>query len=174
MGGSHGGQFGNGELNATNAGLNNAAGTHGHTIDAGSNVAHTPGVLEATGNHGPMNASSRGPWTDGGHQAHLGEANGHSVATEGGGPAGKLALRDSFHFKDQISGLGGSNPVVPADVGITPASISHQGNAAGAGGTQAISGEIQAVELSPLGQHLADNFSGGGNAATHVLHDLMV
>jgi len=171
--GSHTGQFGNAELNATNAGLINAAGTHGHTIDAG-NLAHTPGILEASGNHGPMNASSRGPWTDGGHQTHLGEANGHGVATEGGGPAGKPGLGDSFHFKDQISGLGNSNPVAPADVGITPASISHHGNAAGAGGTQAISGEIQTVELSPLGQHSADNFSGGGNAATHVLHDLMV
>jgi len=121
-----------------------------------------------------MNAGSRGPWTDGGHQTHLGEANGHGVATEGGGPAGKLALGDSFHFKDEISGLGHSNPVAPVDVGITPASISHHGNAVGASGTQAISGEIETVELSPLGQHSADNFSGGGNAATHGLHDLMV
>jgi hypothetical protein len=45
-------------LNATNAGLINAAGTHGHAIDAG-NLAHTPAVVEASGDHGPMNASSR-------------------------------------------------------------------------------------------------------------------
>jgi hypothetical protein len=127
-----------------------------------------------------MIASSRGPWTDGGRPTHLGEANGHGVATEGGGPVGKIALGDSFHFKDEISGLGNSNPVAPADVGITPASISHHGNAVGASGTQAISGEIQAVELSPLEQHSTDDFgiapnhAGGGNAATHVLHDLMV
>ena len=172
--GSHGGQFGNGELNATNAGLINAAGTHGHTIDAGPNIAHTPGALQGSGNHGATIASSRGPWTDDGHQTILGEANGHGFTTMGGaGAAGKLG--DSFHFKDEISGLGDSNPVAPADV-----AIGHRENAAGASGAQAISGEIQTVELSPLGQHSAENFSiapdhaGGGNAVTHGLHDLMV
>jgi VCBS repeat-containing protein len=200
--GFHGSQFGNGELNPTNAGPMNAAGTHGHTIDAGPNVAHTPAALEALGSHGLVVASSigslRGPWTDGGHQTNLGEANGHGVAIMGGagapgfeasstaemmfgwGTAGTRGLGDSFHFKDNISGLAGSNHVDPADVGFTPASISHHENAAGASGPHAISGEMQAIELSPLGQHSADDFSiapnhvGGGPAITHVPHDLMV
>jgi VCBS repeat-containing protein len=191
------GQLGNGELNPTNAGPIHADGTHGHTIDAGPNVDHG-----ASGSHGPMdassNANSRGPWTDGGHQTNLGEANGHGVATMGGtgapdfeassnadkvfgsGTAGTRGLGDSFHFKDKISGLGGSGVVDPADAGFTPAPISHRENVAGANGAHAVSGETHASELSGLEQHSTDNFSivpnqaAGGAVVTHVPHDLIV
>jgi hypothetical protein len=189
---SKGGQLGNGEFNPTKAGPINAAGPHGHTSDAGPNVVH-----DASGSHGPVaNAieNSRGPWTDGGHQTNLGEANGHGVAAMGsaGAPhfetsstadmvfgsqaAGTHGLGDSFHFKDQISGLG--TVVDPAEAGSS--SISHRENAAGASGPDALAGEIQAIELSPSGQHSADMFTivpnpaEGGNVVTHVLHDLIV
>jgi hypothetical protein len=152
--------------------------------------------VEASENHGLTVASSitgsPGPWTNGGHQTHSGEANGHGVATTGDagsphfetssadvvfgpGAAGTRGLGDSFHFKDEISGLGGSNLVAPADV-----AISHRENAAGSSGPHAISGEIQTIELPPPGQHPTDNFNmvpnhvGGGNAVALVSHDLLV
>jgi VCBS repeat-containing protein len=181
------------------SGIEEASGTH--VTEVASSNGHS-GVEEPSGTHGPAVASSmgssRGPSTDGGHQANLDEANGHGVATMGGagvpgfessstaekmfgwGTAGTRGLGDSFHFKDNISGLGGSNHVDPADVGFTPASIGNHENAAGASGPHAIPGEIQAIELSPLGQHSADDSSiapnhvGGGPAITHVPHDLMV
>jgi hypothetical protein len=191
------GQLGNGELNPTNAGPIHAAGTHGHTIDAGPNVDHG-----ASGSHGPMdassNANSRGPRADGGHQTNLGEANGHGVATMGGtgvpdfeassnadkvsgsGTAGTHGLGDSFHFKDKISGLGDSDVVDPADAGFTRAPISHREDIAGVSRAHAISGETHASELSGLEQHSTDNFSivpneaEGGAVVTHVPHDLIV
>jgi hypothetical protein len=197
-----GGQLNNDQLAPANAGLIKAAGSHGHTIDAGPNVTQIPGVLEASGNHGLTIASSiagsRGPWSDGGHQTNLDEANGHGVATMGGagaphfettsiadvvfGPqaAGTHGLGDSFHFKDEISGLRSADVVDAADAGFNLASISHRENVAGTSGAHAPWGEIHAIELTPLGQHGADNFTiapnqaEGGTVVTHVPHDLIV
>jgi hypothetical protein len=67
-----------------------------------------------------------------------------------------------------------------SEAGFGPASISHRENAAGASGHDALVGEIQAIELSPSGQHSADMFTivpnpaEGGNVVTHVSHDLIV
>jgi hypothetical protein len=191
---SKGGQLGNGESVSNNAGPINAAGPHGRASDAGPNVVHdASGGLVANAIE-----NSRGPWTDGGHQTNLGEANGHGVAAMGsaGAPhfeasstadmvfgsqaAGTHGLEQSFHFKDQISGLGASTVVDPAEAGFGPASVSHRENAAGASGPHALAGEIPAIELSSLGQHAADNFSivpnqaEGGTVVTHVPHDLIV
>jgi hypothetical protein len=156
--------------------------------------------VEASGNHGHTIASSitgsRGPGADGGHQTNPGEANGHGVAPTGGAPhfetssvaevvfgpqaAGPHGLGDSFHFKDEISGLRSSDVVNVADASFNLASISHRENVAGSDGAHATWEEIHAIELTPLGHHGADNFTiapnqaEGGTVVTHVPHDLIV
>jgi hypothetical protein len=97
----------------------------------------------------------------------------------GSGAAGTLKLGDSFHFNGTISGFGASDTVDLADVGSATASISYHENAAGNGGTLAISGGAQIVELSLLGHYSADNFSivpdqVHGTLITYVPHDLML
>jgi hypothetical protein len=93
------------------------------------------------------------------------------------GSADTLGVGDSFHFKDEISGVAGSATTNLADGGHTLASISEI--AAGTHGTPAISEEAQPIELSLPGQHAADNFNidphrAEGVVVTHVSHDLMV
>lgn len=93
------------------------------------------------------------------------------------GSAGTLGLGDSFHFKDEISGVAGSVATNLTDGGHTPASTSEI--AAGTQGTPAISEVAQPIELSLPGQHSADNFIIGphgaeGAVVTHVSHDLIL
>jgi hypothetical protein len=197
---SRGNQFNHDEPVLANAGLVQAAHTHEHTIDAGPSEVHTPGVLEASRNHGLGVASaiehSQGPWTDGGHETKSGGANGHGVVGGSGAPdpqtssiaevvfgsgaSGTRGLGDAFHFKDEISGLRGSDVVDHADPGFIPASISHPDIGAGTSVAHAPSGEMQAIELVSLEQQSADNFSIAPNQAdgdivlTKVPHDLIV
>src|SRR5207248_895340 len=89
------------------------------------------------------------------------------------GATGTPGLGNSFHFKDEISGLAGS------DMGHTPASISYYENGAGTRGPPAISEGAHTIELALPGQHSADPFNivpdhTAGAAVTHVPHDLIV
>jgi hypothetical protein len=64
-------------------------------------------------------------------------------------------------------------------MGSASASISYHENAAGTGGTLAISDGAQTVELSLLGHYTADSFSiipnhVHGTLVTYVPHDLVV
>jgi VCBS repeat-containing protein len=93
------------------------------------------------------------------------------------GSAATLGLRDSFHFKDETSGVAGSNTTNPADGGHTLAPINE--TAAGSQGPPAISVGAQTIELSLPGQHAADHSGivpdhAGGAVVTLVPHDLMV
>jgi hypothetical protein len=97
----------------------------------------------------------------------------------GSGTADTLKLGDSFHFNGTISGFGASDTIDLAHVGSAAASISYHENATGTGGTLAISGGAQTVELSLLGHYSADNFSivpdqVHGTLITYVPHDLIV
>jgi hypothetical protein len=193
------GQFGNGELNLTNAGTINATGTHALTIDTGSNLVLNSGVLEASGSGGLIVESSIANsgllWANGSTLTVHGEVSGSGTATIDGtatldleaaatinvvfssGAAGTLKLGDSFHFNGTISGFGASDSIDLANVGSATASISYHENAAGTGGTLAISDGAQTVELSLLGHYTADNFSIVPDQVTGVLvafvpHDL--
>jgi hypothetical protein len=93
------------------------------------------------------------------------------------GSAGTTGLGDSFHFKDEISGVAGSDSTNRADGGHTSASIADI--TAGTHEAPAISAEAQAIEPFLSGQHSADNFIIGPHPAanaviTHVPHDLIV
>ena len=97
----------------------------------------------------------------------------------GTGATGTLKLDDSFHFNGTISGFAGSDIIDLTKVGSATASISYHENAAGTGGTLAISDGAQTVELSLLGQYSADNFRIvpdhlHGTLVTYVSHDLVV
>jgi hypothetical protein len=97
----------------------------------------------------------------------------------GSGAAGTLKLGDSFHFNGTITGFGASDTIDLANVGSATASISYHENAAGTGGTLAISSGVQTVELSLLGHYSADNFNivpdhVNGTLITYVPHDLIV
>jgi hypothetical protein len=195
------GQFGNGELNLTNAGTINATGTHALTIDTGSNLVLNSGVLEASGSGGLIVESSIANsgllWANGSTLTVHGEVSGSGTATIdgtatldleaaatinvvfGSGAAGTLKLGDSFHFNGTISGFGASDSIDLANVGSATASISYHENAAGTGGTLAISDGAQTVELSLLGHYTADNFSIVPDQVTGVLvsfvpHDLQL
>jgi len=195
------GHLGNGELTLTNAGTIDATGTHALTIDTGSNSVLNSGVLEASGSGGMTVASSivnSGVlWANGASLTVQGAVSGNGTATIdgsgtldfeasstanvvfGSGAAGTLKLGDSFHFNGTISGFGASDMIDLADVGSAAASISYHENAAGTGGTLAISGGAQTVELSLVGHYSADNFSivpdqATGTLITYLSHDLHV
>ncbi len=96
-----------------------------------------------------------------------------------GSGAGTLKLGDAFHFNGTITGFGASDSIDLANVGSATASISYHQNAGGTGGTLAISGGAQTLELSLLGHYSADNFSIvpdqlHGTIITYVPHDLML
>ena len=195
------GQLGNGELTLTNAGTIDATGTHALTIDTGSNLVTNSGVLEASGSGGMMVASgivnSGVLWANGATLTVQGAVSGNGTATIdgigtldfeasttanvvfGSGTGGTLKLGDSFHFNGTISGFGGSDVIDLANVAAANASISYHENAAGTGGTLAISDGAQTLELSLLGHYSADNFSIvpdqlHGTSITYVPHDLML
>jgi VCBS repeat-containing protein len=93
------------------------------------------------------------------------------------GSADTLGLGDSFHFKEEISGVAGSGATNRADGGHAAASIGE--TADGAHGTPAPSEAAQTIELSLWGQHAADNSTNSphpaeGTVVSHVQHDLMV
>ena len=95
------------------------------------------------------------------------------------GAAGTLKLGDSFHFNGTITGFGASDTIDLANVGSAAASISYHANAAGTGGTLAVSNGAQVVELSLVGHYTPDNFSivpdhATGTLVTLVPHDLIV
>ncbi len=97
----------------------------------------------------------------------------------GSGAAGTLKLGDSFHFNGTISGFGASDVIDLADVGSAAASISYHENAAGTGGTLAVSNGVQTAVLTLLGHYTADNFSivpdqAMGTLVTYMHHDLNV
>ena len=107
------------------------------------------------------------------------EASSTANVVFGSGATGTLKLGDSFHFNGTISGFGASDIIDLADVGSTAASISYHENAAGTGGTLAISGGAQTVELSLMGHYSADNFSIAPDHVNGILiaylpHDLIV
>ena len=195
------GHLGNGELTLTNAGTIDATGIHALTIDTGSNWVFNSGVLEASGSGGLTVASSIANsgvlWANGASLTVQGAVSGNGTATIdgsgtldfeasstanvvfGSGATGTLKLGDSFHFNGTISGFGASDIIDLADVGSTAASISYHENAAGTGGTLAISGGAQTVELSLMGHYSADNFSiapdhVNGTLIAYVPHDLIV
>ena len=136
-------------------------------------------------------------WANGGNVTAQGEVSGIGIAkidgagaldfeasstanvVFGSAAAGTLKLEDSFHFNGTISGFTGSDIIDLANVGSAGASISYHENAAGTGGTLAISSAAQTVELSLLGHYSADNFSivpdhAKGTLVTYVAHDLVV
>ena len=195
------GQLGNGNLAMTNAGTISATGTHVLNIDTGSNIVLNSGVLEASGSGGMTVASAIANsgilWANGATLTAQGAVSGNGTATIdgkgtldfeasstanvvfGSGAAGTLKLGDSFHFNGTISGFEGSDMIDLANLGSATASISYHENAAGTGGTLAISDGAQTVELSLLGQYSADNFSIvpdhlHGTLVTYVPHDLVV
>ena len=193
--------MGNGNLAMTNAGTINATGTHVLNIDTGSNIVLNSGVLEASGSGGMTVASAIANsgilWANGATLTVQGAVSGNGTATIdgagtldfeasstanvvfGSGAAGTLKLRDSFHFGGTISGFEGSDMIDLANLGSATASFSYHENAAGTGGTLAISDGAQTVELSLLGQYSADNFRIvpdhlHGTLVTYVPHDLVV
>jgi hypothetical protein len=194
------GHLGNGELTLTNAGTIDATGIHALTIDTGSNWVFNSGVLEASGSGGLTVASSIANsgvlWANGSTLTVQGEVSGNGIATiDGtatldleasatinvlfGSGAGTLKLGDSFHFNGTITGFGASDTIDLANVAAANASISYHENAAGTGGTLAISDGAQTLELSLLGDYSADNFSivpdpVHGTLITYVPHDLML
>jgi hypothetical protein len=96
-----------------------------------------------------------------------------------GSGAGTLKLGDSFHFNGTITGFGVSDTIDLADVGSATASMSYHENAAGTGGTLAVSSGDQTVELSLLGHYSADDFNfapdhTNGTLITYVHHDLIM
>jgi hypothetical protein len=175
------GHLGNGELSLTNSGTIDATGTHVLAIDTGSNIVLNSGVLEASGSGGMMVASAIANsgvlWANGANLTVQGAVSGNGTATIDGagtldfkasstanvvfgtGAAGTLKLGDSFHFNGTISGFAGSDIIDLANVGSATASISYHENAAGTGGTLAISNGAQTVDLALLGHYSADNFS---------------
>ena len=195
------GQLGNGELSLANAGTINATGNHVLDIDTGSNIVLNSGVLEASGSGGMTVASAVANsgilWAHGATLTLQGAVSGNGTATIdgtgtldfeasstanvvfGSGAAGTLKLGDSFNFSGTISGFEGSDMIDLANLGSANASISYHENAAGTGGTLAISDGAQTVELSLLGKYSADNFSFvpdhvHGTLVTYVPHDLVV
>jgi hypothetical protein len=195
------GQLGNGELSLANAGTINATGNHVLDIDTGSNIVLNSGVLEASGSGGMTVASAVANsgilWANGATLTLQGAVSGNGTATIdgtgtldfeasstanvvfGSGAAGTLKLGDSFNFNGTISGFEGSDMIDLANLGSANASISYHENAAGTGGTLAISDGAQTVELSLLGKYSADNFSFvpdhvHGTLVTYVPHDLVV
>ena len=174
---------------------------HSLTIDTGSNSVINSGVLEASGSGGMVVASSVANsgvlWANGATLAVEGEVSGNGTAkidgtgtldfeasstanvVFGSGAAGTLKLGNSFHFNGTISGFAGSDTIDLANLGSATASISYHENAAGTGGTLAISDGVQTVELSLLGNYSADNFSivpdlAKGTLVAFVPHDLIV
>jgi hypothetical protein len=194
------GQLGNGQMSLTNAGTINATGAYALTIDTGSNWVFNSGVLEASGSGGLTVASSIANsgvlWANGSTLTVQGQVSGNGTATiDGtatldleasatvnvlfGSGAGTLKLGDSFHFNGTITGFGASDSIDLANVASAAASISYHENAAGAGGTLAISDGTQTVELSLFGDYSADNFSivpdpVHGTLITYVPHDLLL
>jgi VCBS repeat-containing protein len=195
------GQLGNGELSLANAGTINATGNHVLDIDTGSNIVLNSGVLEASGSGGMTVASAVANsgilWANGATLTLQGAVSGNGTATIdgtgtldfeasstanvafGSGAAGTLKLGDSFNFNGTISGFEGSDMIDLANLGSANASISYHENAAGTGGTLAISDGAQTVELSLLGKYSADNFSFvpdhvHGILVTYVPLDLVV
>jgi hypothetical protein len=195
------GQLGNGELSMANSGTINATGTHVLAIDTGSNIVLNSGVLEASGSGGMMVASAIANsgvlWANGANLTVQGAVSGNGIGTIdgigtldfeasstanvlfGSGAASTLKLGDAFHFNGTISGFAGSDIIDLANVGSASASISYHENAAGTGGTLAVSDGVQTVELSLLGHYSADNFNivpdhARGTLVTYVPHDLIM
>ncbi len=188
-------------MTLTNAGTIDAAGTYALTIDTGSNLVINSGILEASGSGGIMIASgivnSGMLWANGATLTVQSAVSGNGTATIdgigtldfkesaianvifGSGTGGTLKLADSFHFNGTISEFGGSDVIDLADVSPANASISYHENAAGNGGTLAISDGAQTLELALLGHYSADNFSIvpdqlHGTSITYRPHDLML
>ncbi|CAN7267123.1 hypothetical protein LJR220_001216 [Bradyrhizobium sp. LjRoot220] len=85
---------------------------------------------------------------------------------------------DSFQFKDEISGLDGSNVIDPADVDFAQAASSQGQDVAGVEQLAASTG-AQTLVQSLSGQPADDNFKFAlepfaSAAALHAPHDLMV
>src|SRR5258707_11556574 len=171
------GQLGNGELTLTNAGTIDATGIHALTIDTGSNWVFNSGVLEASGSGGLTVASSIANsgvlWANGSTLKVQGQVSGNGTAAiDGtatldleasatinvlfGSGAGTLKLGDSFHFNGTITGFGNSDIIDLANIASANVSIGYHENAAGTGGTLAISDGAQTLELSLLGDYSAD------------------
>ncbi|MGZ4964246.1 MAG: beta strand repeat-containing protein, partial [Limisphaerales bacterium] len=195
------GQLGMGQLTLVNEGTIDATGANALTIDTGANVVTNTGTLEATGTGGltvlSAIANSGILWANGAAITVQGDVSGNGTAMINGsgtldfeaastanvvfapGATGTLKLGDSFHFNGTISGFAGSDIIDLANLGSTAASVSYHENAAGSGGTLAVSDGVQTVELSLLGHYTANNFSiipdlAKGTLVTFVPHDLIV
>ena len=100
-----------------------------------------------------------------------------SIAHAVFGSPNTLAPGDSFHFKQEVSGVAGSGATNLADGGHAATPIGEAAD--GAHGTPTVSATAPTIELSLWGQHAADNSTFGpqptaGTVVSHVLHDLMV
>jgi len=190
-----------GQLTLVNEGTIDATGADALTIDTGANVVTNSGTLEATGTGGltvlSAIANSGTLWANGAAITVQGEVIGNGTAmingsgaldfeaastanvVFGAGAAGTLKLGDAFHFNGTISGFAASDTIDLANVGAATASISYHENAAGTGGTLAISDGAQTVDLALLGHYTESNFSivpdqAKGILVSFVPHDLIV
>jgi hypothetical protein len=195
------GQLGMGQLTLVNEGTIDATGANPLTIDTGANVVTNTGTIEATGTGGltvlSAIANSGTLWANGAAITVQGEVSGNGTAmingggtldfeaasaanvVFGAGATGTLKLGDAFHFNGTISGFAASDIIDLANLGSAAASVSYHENAAGTGGTLAVSNGAQTVELSLLGHYTADNFSivpdqAKGILVAFVPHDLIV
>ncbi|HEX3116704.1 MAG TPA: VCBS domain-containing protein [Bradyrhizobium sp.] len=195
------GQLGMGQLTLVNEGTIDATGADALTIDTGANVVTNSGTLEATGTGGltvlSAIANSGTLWANGAAITVQGNVSGNGTAmingsgaldfeaastanvVFGAGAAGTLKLGDAFHFNGTISGFAASDTIDLANVGAATASISYHENAAGTGGTLAISDGAQTVDLALLGHYTESNFSivpdqAKGILVSFVPHDLIV
>jgi hypothetical protein len=100
------------------------------------------------------------------HGEDAAATHGAPPISDGGDTPGTLG--DSFHFKNEFSSSKGSGAVDVAELDHTPASSSHHADAATTHEPLAISGGVQALELSLPGHDSADH------VVPHVQHDLIV
>jgi VCBS repeat-containing protein len=119
----------------------NEGNTDAHEIDTGPNVVRDSGVLKTSesGGHNRSIASEadeRGAAPTHGASVH-GFGSSSTAQVVSGGTVG--APGDSFHFKDEISGIKGSGITDVAEPNHTPASTDHLEGAAGTHGPLAIS-----------------------------------
>jgi VCBS repeat-containing protein len=119
----------------------NEGNTDAHEIDTGPNVVCDSGVLK-TSESGGLNRSIASEADE------RGAAPTHGASVHGFGPSSTAqvvsggtvgAPGDSFHFKDEISGIKGSGITDVAEPNHTPASTDHLEDAAGTHGPLAIS-----------------------------------
>ena len=189
------GQLGNGQLTLDNEGIIDATGTNALVIDTGANTVTNSGTLEATGAGGldikSALANTGTLWANGGNVAVEGaETGGGSAEISGSGilefgaasdaavtfdatAAGTLKLDQSANFSGTVAGLGQGNSLDLADIAFgAGTTVAYTANAAGTGGTLAVSDGAHTANLALLGQYAAAGFQtsadqGGGTVVIY-------